>query len=126
MKEKRKMENEKNQSRTYPPYVEDPHIKVDYIYVQEHTKKSIEKSKEEYERIMKNEDTHRLVRKTDSIVDGVVDSFISRASFGKQKYNNTMDRTDLSVDEWLQHAIEEHMDAILYLNKLRKELNGKV
>ena len=126
MKEKRKMENEKNQSRTYPPYVEDPHIKVDYTYVQEHTKKSIEKSKEEYERIMKNEDTHRLVRKTDSIVDGVVDSFISRASFGKQKYNNTMDRTDLSVDEWLQHAIEEHMDAILYLNKLRKELNGKL
>ena len=69
MKEKRKMENEKNQSRTYPPYVEDPHIKMDYSYVQEHTEKSIEKSKEEYERIMKNEDTHRLVRKTDSIVD---------------------------------------------------------
>lgn len=126
MKEKRKMENEKNQSRMYPQYIEDPHIKMDYSYVQEHTGKSIEKSKEEYERIMKNEDTHRLVRKTDSIVDGVVDSFISRASFGKQKYNNTMDRTDLSVDEWLNHAIEEHMDAILYLNKLRQELNGKV
>jgi len=126
LKEKRKMENEKNQSRTYPQYVEDPHIKMDYSYVQEYTEKSIEKSKEEYERVMKNEDTHRLVRKTDSIVDGVVDSFISRANFGKQKYNNTMDRTDLSVDEWLQHAIEEHMDAILYLNKLRKELNGKV
>ena len=128
------MEKEKNnetygfeeQTSPYKKYVEDPHIKMDYSYVQESTEKSIKKSQEEYERIMKNEDTHRLVRKTDSIVDGVVDSFISRASFGKQKYNNTMDRTDLTVDEWLNHAIEEHMDAILYLNKLRQELNGKV
>ena len=33
-----------------------------------------------------------------------------------------MDRTDLSIDEWLEHAIEEHMDAILYLNKIKKEI----
>lgn len=116
------MENEKNK---YEPH---PTEEVDYNYVYEQTVKSVQSSMDEYNKHMENmnKDTHRLVRKTDSIVDGVVDSFISRASFGKQKYNNTMDRTDLSVDEWLQHAIEEHMDAILYLNKLRQELNGKV
>jgi len=122
LKLKRKMENEKNK---YEPH---PTEEVDYNYVYEQTVKSVQSSMDEYNKHMENmnKDTHRLVRKTDSIVDGVVDSFISRASFGKQKYNNTMDRTDLSVDEWLQHAIEEHMDAILYLNKLRQELNGKV
>jgi hypothetical protein len=114
------MENEKSKYELHP------HNKVDYSYVQDNLKKSIDRSMEEYQHIMDQKDTHRLVRKTDSIVDGVVDSFISRANFGKKKYNNDMDRTDLSVDEWLQHAIEEHMDAILYLNKLRKELNGKV
>jgi hypothetical protein len=116
------MENEKN-NKIYSTH---PTEEVDYSYVQENIKISIEKSQKEYERLMNNEDTHRLVRKTDSIVDHVVDKFISRASFGKQKYNNTMDRTDLSIDEWLEHAIEEHMDAILYLNKIKKELSGKI
>jgi hypothetical protein len=83
-------------------------------------------AQKKYKHIINNEDTHRLVCKTDSIVDHVVDKFISRAKFGKQKYNNTMDRTDLSIDEWLEHAIEEHMDAILYLNKIKKELSGKI
>lgn len=120
MKEKRKMENEKNK---YEPHPTEP---VDYSYVDERLEKAFRKSYEEYERVMSGEDTHRLVRKTDSIVDDVVDKFISRASFGKQKYNNTMDRTDLTIEQWLDHAIEEHMDAILYLNKLKKELHGKV
>ena len=41
---------------------------------------------DEYYKFVENmgKDTHRLVRKTDSIVDGVVDKFISRASFGKK------------------------------------------
>lgn len=114
------MENEKNK---YEPH---PTDQVDYSYIQELTEKAINKSYEEYERVMRGEDTHRLVRKTDSIVDGVVDKFITRASFGKQKYNNDMDRTDLTIEQWLEHAIEEHMDAILYLNKIKKELSGKI
>jgi hypothetical protein len=113
----------KNEKSKYEPH---PTDQVDYSYIQEKTEKAIRKSYEEYERIMNGEDTHRLVRKTDSIVDGVVDKFISRASFGKQKYNNTMDRTDLTIEQWLEHAIEEHMDAILYLNKIKKELSGKI
>ena len=63
--------------------------------------------------------------KTDSIVDGIVDEFIDRSRVGKSKYNTDLDRTDLSLSEWLQHAIEEHMDAILYLKKIKSTIDGK-
>jgi hypothetical protein len=51
----------------------------------------------------------------DSIVLAVIESFKARAAFGKKKYG-----TDLAVGDWIQHAQEELMDAILYLEKLKK------
>ena len=60
--------------------------------------------------------------KPDSIVQAVVDKFITRAKFGKQKYGTDLDRQDLSVLDWIQHAKEEMMDGILYLTKLEEEL----
>jgi hypothetical protein len=56
----------------------------------------------------------------DSIVRSVIDKFIQRAEFGKQKYGTDLDRTDLDLEDYLQHALEEHMDAILYLSKALK------
>lgn len=56
----------------------------------------------------------------DSIVRAVIDKFVARASFGKKKYGTDLDREDLGILDWIQHAQEEHMDAILYLEKLRK------
>ena len=67
----------------------------------------------------------RTVVKTDSIVDSVIDEHIARAKMGKEKYNNTMDRTDLSVIDYLQHAKEEAMDLALYLEKTIQMLQGK-
>ncbi len=58
--------------------------------------------------------------KLDSVVTSVINSFKQRAEFGQQKYGTNLDRTDLSVLEWIQHAQEEHMDAILYLEKLKQ------
>ena len=66
----------------------------------------------------------RTVIKTDTIVDSIVDSFISRAAQGKAKYGQTLDRHDLSTLEWIHHAQEELMDGILYLEKLKKTLGG--
>jgi hypothetical protein len=60
--------------------------------------------------------------KPDSIVQAVVDKFITRAKFGKQKYGTDLDRQDLSVLDWIQHVKEEMMDGILYLTKLEEEL----
>lgn len=58
----------------------------------------------------------------DSIVNSVINKFIERSNFGYLKYGVTLDRDDLSVRDWIQHAQEEHMDAILYLEKLKKTL----
>ena len=60
----------------------------------------------------------------DSIVTAVIQKFKERAEAGKKKYGTDLDRTDLSILEWIQHAQEEHMDAILYLEKLKKEIGG--
>lgn len=59
----------------------------------------------------------------DSIVTAVIQKFEQRAKLGKAKYGTDLDRTDLSILDWIQHAQEEHMDAILYLEKLKKEIN---
>ena len=65
-------------------------------------------------------ENERIISTTDSIVDSIIDQFVSRATFGKQKYGVDLDREDLSVLEWIEHAKQEHMDAILYLEKLKK------
>ncbi len=56
---------------------------------------------------------------TDSVVFSIISQFKQRADFGRQKYGTTLDRDDLSRKEWVQHAQEELMDAILYLEKLK-------
>jgi hypothetical protein len=67
----------------------------------------------------------RTVLKADSIVDSIVDKFIDRSRVGKEKYGVTLDREDWSLDQWIEAAIEEHMDAILYLQKIRTVIGGK-
>ena len=67
----------------------------------------------------------RTIVKTDSIVDSIIDEHITRAEMGKEKYNKTLDRTDLSVIDYLQHAKEEAMDLALYLEKVIQMLKGK-
>ena len=61
--------------------------------------------------------------KQDKIVLEVVNKFKTRSKVGIEKYGTTLEENKLSIDEWLNHAIEEQMDNILYLTKLRKELN---
>jgi len=61
----------------------------------------------------------------DSIVDSILNKFVDRAEMGFNKYSNTLDRKDLSPTQWIDHALEEHMDAILYLTKLKKELEDQ-
>jgi hypothetical protein len=64
----------------------------------------------------------RIIPKTDSIVDSIIDKFIERATIGKQKYNTDLDRTDLSLEDWLEHSIQEKLDDILYMQKALKTL----
>ena len=61
----------------------------------------------------------------DSIVDAVIQKFLERSALGKAKYGTTLDRNDLQVKDWIQHAQEELMDAILYLEKLKTVTESK-
>ena len=63
--------------------------------------------------------------KLDSVVTSVIEQFTSRAKMGRAKYGVDLDRTDLTLLEWIEHAKQEHMDAILYLEKIKQivELN---
>ena len=61
------------------------------------------------------------VEQKDSIVESVVAKFLQRSAVGIKKYGVTLDRTDLGVADWIQHAQEELMDAILYLEKLKQQ-----
>ena len=61
------------------------------------------------------------MKKTDSIVDSIINQFKERSEVGIKKYGTTLDRNDLSTLEWINHAQQEAMDFLLYLEKLKKE-----
>jgi hypothetical protein len=62
----------------------------------------------------------------DKIVLRVLSRFSERSQAGINKYNTTLERTDLSTLEWLTHAQEEAMDFVLYLERLKDEYRGSL
>ena len=60
--------------------------------------------------------------KVDSIVESVRQELLERSQAGIKKYNNTLDREDLELSDWLQHATEEAMDMKLYLKRAKKDV----
>ena len=61
----------------------------------------------------------------DTVVTSIINQFVQRAQFGKQKYGTDLDRKDLNTLDWIEHAKQELMDGILYLEKLKQELSAK-
>lgn len=59
--------------------------------------------------------------KEDTIVESVINQFKERSKVGIEKYGTTLDRNDLNTLEWIEHAKQEAMDFILYLEKLKRE-----
>jgi hypothetical protein len=78
------------------------------------------------EKQKKNRENYEKGIKTfpDSVVTAVRKEMLERAAQGFIKYNETLDRTDLSVVDYLQHAKEEAMDLALYLEKTIQMLKG--
>jgi len=54
------------------------------------------------------------------ILYSIIDDLLDREDKGLTEYGTTMDRTDLSEQEWLQHAYEEALDLAIYLKKIIK------
>jgi hypothetical protein len=92
---------------------------------------SEEKSKAAYLESQKaNREKYEKGIKTfpDSVVKQIVSEHLSRAQKGFIKYDETLDRNDLTLVDWLQHTKEELMDAVLYIEKTIQVLkgNGKI
>ena len=59
----------------------------------------------------------------DPIVKEAVDKFIQRSNVGVLKYNTTLDQNN--TDDFINHALEEAMDFVLYLTKIKKIMREK-
>ncbi len=64
--------------------------------------------------------------KKDSYVQIVKAKFEERSQRGIEKYNTTLEREDLNLQEWLNHLQEELMDATLYVERLKAEIGDKL
>lgn len=58
----------------------------------------------------------------DSVVYRIAHLLKSRSETGIRKYGTTLDRTDLTIKEWIDHSIEEALDLALYLERIKCEL----
>ena len=56
----------------------------------------------------------------DPVVATVIERFKQRSELGQKKYGTTLDRKDLKFEDWVQHMQEELMDAILYLEAMKR------
>ena len=62
-----------------------------------------------------------MERSDSLILAAVIADLRQRESKGLETYGTTMDRTDLSHEEWLNHLYEEVLDSAVYLKKV---ING--
>jgi hypothetical protein len=72
---------------------------------------------------------HKIINPTiDTVVRAVRQDLLDRSNVGIEKYNNTLDRTDIDLKGWLQHAYEECLDQANYLKRsiIEIEKNEKV
>jgi hypothetical protein len=74
------------------------------------------------ELIMRISPFYKSKQSTDKIVESVINQFKQRSEIGIAKYGTTLERKDLSTLEWIEHAKQEAMDFILYLERLKQEL----
>lgn len=58
----------------------------------------------------------------DSNVAAVINAYQIRALKGFAKYGTTTERTDVDLLGWLQHLQEELMDATVYIERLKQEV----
>jgi hypothetical protein len=62
--------------------------------------------------------------KKDKYVQAVKERFEQRSQTGIKKYNTTLERDDLNLQDWLLHLQEELMDATLYIERLKEEVGS--
>ena len=61
----------------------------------------------------------------DPLVQVILERFAKRSENGIKKYGRTMVDATKSIDEWIDDAQEESWDKIVYLEKIKIELQKK-
>lgn len=64
---------------------------------------------------------HTNEKKTDKIVEDVIDKYKQRSEKGIQKYNTTLQDNPDGFYAFLNHLQDELMDATLYIEKLKQQ-----
>lgn len=62
----------------------------------------------------------------DKIIEAVCNDLNSRSEVGFKKYGVTLERKDLSLEQWLEHAYTEALDMANYLKRAMMELRGEL
>lgn len=60
----------------------------------------------------------------DPVIESVVDKFVSRSDVGFKKYGVTLEEDNSDLNTWMTHLQEELMDAVNYIEKLKRVATG--
>lgn len=60
------------------------------------------------------------------IAAAVAKKVVNRAEEGMKTYGQTMARTDIDTAGWIDHTVEELLDAAAYLTRLKQDLQERV
>ena len=56
----------------------------------------------------------------DPVIESVVNKFVARSDVGFKKYGVTLDEDPGNLNVWMTHLQEELMDAVNYIEKLKR------
>ena len=58
----------------------------------------------------------------DEIEERIIQEIRRRRDIGREKYGTSMERTDLTTQQWLQHMKEELLDGAIYCERVKRDL----
>ncbi|WP_058618543.1 hypothetical protein [Methylobacterium indicum] len=61
----------------------------------------------------------------DPVVEAVRADLLRRSQAGIEKYGTMLTRTDIDLQGWVRHALEEVLDLANYLKRIEMELEGR-
>ena len=67
-----------------------------------------------------------MIEHEDKLVERVLNKIADRATEGLTKYGVPMTRSDKGIEFWIDNAIEEALDWIIYLQKIKEVIQCKL
>lgn len=74
---------------------------------------------------LREQEFAQIMADPDSVENIIKQRFVDRARHGFLKYGKGIMRQDINILGWITHASEEAMDWIVYLERLKREIENK-